>query len=585
MADLVLHGLGIAGYRSFGSAIQKFGPLSKVNALIGENNSGKSNALRFAFTTLQEVLANRYPAKERPPDDFLDKHQSAPTSAWSIAFAASPDQLRGRLEKSERGRLVAPEIRQLVDALTDPNDGLVWFTYKSADLKQAPTTLSLPPFEYKKGQPLSHDRWYRLWNALTTKESGDIDRHWIPETLRIFAESVRPAAACRALPAFRRIVSAGLENGSVVTSEDHSGRGLIERLSQIQSPTFTGLQSRTTFANITDFVRTVLGEPTATISVPHDKSMVIVHIRGRELPLDSFGTGLQELVVMAAYASLYHGQLICIEEPEIHLHPHLQKQLIRYLLDKTDNQYLLSSHSAHVINTPGITVFQLALDAAGATRVTRINTSAERRGACADLGYAPSDLLQTNCVIWAEGPSDRLYLNEWIRQADPALTEGIHYSVMFYGGTGSLSHMSAEDLPARELVAITALARRCCLLIDSDKDGPDADLGADKTRLKRELEAAGGYVWVTAGRELENYLDPAQLQAGVIAAHANAEALANRGQFTDNLVFKLRGQPKKRGNARKVWVAHKLVELGLPKGRYDFDQRLAELVAYIRASN
>jgi AAA15 family ATPase/GTPase len=44
---LPILGFGIAGYRSFREREQRFAPCGQINLLIGQNNSGKSNALRF----------------------------------------------------------------------------------------------------------------------------------------------------------------------------------------------------------------------------------------------------------------------------------------------------------------------------------------------------------------------------------------------------------------------------------------------------------------------------------------------------------------------------------------------------------
>ncbi len=45
--NLPLTSFAIGGYRSFGDKVQRFGTLSRINLFIGQNNSGKSNVLRF----------------------------------------------------------------------------------------------------------------------------------------------------------------------------------------------------------------------------------------------------------------------------------------------------------------------------------------------------------------------------------------------------------------------------------------------------------------------------------------------------------------------------------------------------------
>jgi recombinational DNA repair ATPase RecF len=44
---MFIDGLGLSGYRSFSGSLQEIGPFAKINLLIGQNNSGKSNVLSF----------------------------------------------------------------------------------------------------------------------------------------------------------------------------------------------------------------------------------------------------------------------------------------------------------------------------------------------------------------------------------------------------------------------------------------------------------------------------------------------------------------------------------------------------------
>jgi hypothetical protein len=135
--------------------------------------------------------------------------------------------------------------------------------------------------------------------------------------------------------------------------------------------------------------------------------------------------------------------------------------------------------------------------------VTRVDATARARDVLTDLGHKASDLLQANCVIWVEGPSDRIYLNKWLSLVASDLVEGIHYAVVFYGGK-VLAHFAAVDDPPNDLVEVLCINRHVVFVIDRDDARPDGRLNATKERIQSEMGLE--QCWVTQGREIENYL-------------------------------------------------------------------------------
>jgi hypothetical protein len=210
-----------------------------------------------------------------------------------------------------------------------------------------------------------------------------------------------------------------------------------------------------------------------------------------------------------------------------------------------------------------------------------------------DLGIRAADILQANFVIWVEGPSDRIYLNRWITLLAPELVEGIDYSVMFYGGR-LLSHLSLSrdepPLSAEELIKLLRINQNSAIVIDSDRTKGDADINRTKARIAKECKEAGVLCWITAGREIENYLTPESV------ANAYNEISGCQREFTLGTYQKI-GRVLE--NAYKAqwrvsfgydsnkpsfarWIVPGITEI---PDRLDLKLRLKELVQRIRAAN
>jgi len=304
---------------------------------------------------------------------------------------------------------------------------------------------------------------------------------------------------------------------------------------------------------------------------------------GKTLPLSSLGTGIHEVVILAAASTVLEKMIICIEEPELHLHPILQKRLCKYLSEKTNNQYIISTHSAHLLDTPDTGIFHVRFEN-NATVVENVINADQKTSIFADLGYRSSDLLQSNCIIWVEGPTDRIYLNHWIHECEPKLIEGIHYSIMFYGGR-LLSHLTAEDLEVNEFISLRRLNRYISIVIDSDKSKSEDIINATKNRIKEEFDKGPGYAWITQGREIENYIAPEVMENAIKKNYPMANVLENKTDHFAHLYYYKDKTDNLVENVDKVKIAHTVTEEKLSLDILDLKDQIKKLIKFINNAN
>jgi hypothetical protein len=118
--------------------------------------------------------------------------------------------------------------------------------------------------------------------------------------------------------------------------------------------------------------------------------------------------------------------------------------------------------------------------------------------------------------------------------------------------------------------------------MDRDKSSGKEPVNATKQRIADELSKKEGVAWITAGREIENYIEPALLRQ-CLSDSPNATALKRSpGPFEDALAIdnNMGSRP-----IDKVKLSRLVAAQPANYDTLDLKERIATLVNFIRRAN
>lgn len=196
------------------------------------------------------------------------------------------------------------------------------------------------------------------------------------------------------------------------------------------------------------------------------------------------------------------------DEPDVHMHPKLRKLLIvrmKEIADINNIQLIVSTHSAEWLNES--LDRQSKLFRANGKGISEAKVSKQLLD---ELGYKPSDLLQTDGLIWVEGPSDRIYLLDWLT-AYAKLTNNtdafrrFNFNFSFYGGS-TINHFGR----GKNLIDILSVNQNSAIIMDNDNEYNHStkQFKSKNKELIYNTYASENetFCWITHGYTIEEYL-------------------------------------------------------------------------------
>lgn len=262
-----------------------------------------------------------------------------------------------------------------------------------------------------------------------------------------------------------------------------------------------------------DCLATIMEDEVNLTFKPSAKTMLLSVGKDSPRPIENLGAGIVQLMIYSLTVTKYDGGLLLFEEPELHLHPTMQRRLLKSIQHYATTgqwQALITTHSNHILDfetKANITTF-VVQRANDETRVKQLDKKSIIE-AIEVLGARPSSLLESNTIIWVEGPSDAIYIKFWINFEASRLginiEEFVDYAFSFFGGA-NLKHAGFSFAPVPQLINLLSIHPNSLVVIDSDRVTSSQAPQKDYTREFVERSHDACRIWLTQGREIENYL-------------------------------------------------------------------------------
>lgn len=483
----MLKSLKVANYKNIGSSFIGFDNLEKFNILIGRNNIGKSNLLSI-LKNIRYIDSNDILDNDLVMDiEFSIQLDSVPTNIFphnehNLIFGNYFEYGQTLL-----GKIITYEFSESERTYHIKSIGSeAYRSYSGPNNSSEVENLLIQLGRYSLSE---FNKTYKIIKL-------DADRNLLPEVESTSLNVETDGSG--ATNFIRTYLHNSAYNFKVVEKE------ILDALNKIVLPD-------------EHFERIMCQEILSDADTKWE--IHLVNENGR-IPLSSSGSGLRTillvLIKLFLEASNSQRNIFIFEELENNIHPTIQRNLFNYLYNwaiEKDDIFFITTHSNVPINMfgnmPSISITHIKKNIESKELITESAFSfSSNSDILNDLGVKASDILQSNAIIWVEGPSDRIYINKWIELAsDGILRENTHYQILFYGGR-LLSHLTGKTKckEPSELINLFLANRNSILVMDSDKKHSNGRINKTKQRIIKEFTDSGSIAWITKGREIENYL-------------------------------------------------------------------------------
>lgn len=524
-----------------------FGELSKMNVFIGENNSGKSRFLRYLFKTNFHSLSDENFKQFINEIDKIISSKKCINAVYDTNYAES-------LSNIEKFNKICGKIN------SDPKS----YVYIKDQFFLTLTRIC-------EDNTLNKKFYFPIIRG--TKDYKTIINNKLDTFLRS-ADSIQNKDAINHYISLLNLQSDRLEsfdiyNDIIVHEYFNDNKKIGENIltggklyNEIKSMLLGKEEKRKVIEEFQKFLQENFFSSYDKVQlIPDEEEKVLyVKIGSDEKAIYDWGDGTQQLIVILYSLYKYKdetGKLFFIEEPEMYLHPGILRKFIEAINSDVfkNHQYFITTHSNIVLDTSADTNIKMSIfkfkkvsdkdDSAKKTFLVEQCNNGDV-SLLNELGVRNSSVFLSNCSIWVEGITDRLYLKHYLElyyKKNPdkkVYRENIDYTFIEYGG-GNVVHFNFDEkITDPNSINAKYINNKIFLIADNDNTKPRTKKANRKEKYKGLL---GNNFYELSVIEIENLITFETLKQILINQNEDekekiCEVLNNKKQFSNKKLGK-----------------------------------------------